>query len=405
MTFQHRPLSPRSNNIKDSEIPKYVDKLKRFLGYEALAKAQADLDKDLSHHGGCYRIWAQHLKPWLFAFRTYDQITNNGIHIPRTWPTSIRKLAGDALMIASLHHCMPVEVRDKYRRDLTLSSHNDFIFEIFSAWHYYLEGYTIQWYQLEHTKCPEFRVQGGGLDFNVECRRFGLDISEGIKTPVMADVCDAIYTRLLPHNLWGEVKVLFSETFAFDPACTSQWSQALAQAINANQTTIQLTPCVQLTLELTPSPSRTYTPKELDDIARDKEPSERSYLQSKRNGELYFDPIVFRCGGPRKTPTELRDYIYKTLKEKATTQLSSDRAGVIIIRFTGLRAPHVFKKSEGILGALQKLFERPHLAIAILQCEEIAEADGNSILYSNPSAVFKNDQTAFPQVAEARHMS
>lgn len=84
MTLQNHQLSPRSNTIKDSEIPKYVEKLRGFLGYEALAKAQADLDKDLSHHGGCYRIWAQHLKPWLFAFRDYNLTNNNGIHIPRT---------------------------------------------------------------------------------------------------------------------------------------------------------------------------------------------------------------------------------------------------------------------------------------------------------------------------------
>lgn len=73
--------------------------------------------------------------------------------------------------------------------------------EIFSAWHYYLEGYDVQWYQLGHTKYPEFRVQGGGLDFDVECRRFGLDVSENVKTPVIADVCDTIYKELLPHNL------------------------------------------------------------------------------------------------------------------------------------------------------------------------------------------------------------
>lgn len=90
MRLQNHPLSPRSNDIKDSEIPKYIGKLKRFLGHQALAKIQADLDKDLSHHGGCYRIWAQHLKPWLFSFRNYDQITNNGIHIPSAWPTDIR---------------------------------------------------------------------------------------------------------------------------------------------------------------------------------------------------------------------------------------------------------------------------------------------------------------------------
>lgn len=160
-----------------------------------------------------------------------------------------------------------------------------------------------------------------------------------------------------------------------------------------------------MTWALNPSPSRAYTPDELVAIARDKNPSERSYLQSKRNGELGFDPIVFRCCGPRKTPIELRDYIYKTLKEKVTTQLAPDRAGVIILRFTGLRSPQVFNNSEGIRGALQKLFERPHLAAAILQCEEIDETDGNSILYSNPSAVFKNNATAFPQIAAARHMS
>jgi len=39
MTQQDLPLSRRNNEIKDSEIP----------------KAQADLDKDLLHHGWCYR--------------------------------------------------------------------------------------------------------------------------------------------------------------------------------------------------------------------------------------------------------------------------------------------------------------------------------------------------------------
>ena len=55
MTQQDLPLSRRNNEIKDSEIPKYVGKLRVFLGHEALAKAQADLDKDLLHHGWCYR--------------------------------------------------------------------------------------------------------------------------------------------------------------------------------------------------------------------------------------------------------------------------------------------------------------------------------------------------------------
>ena len=235
MTLQNRPLFLRSNNITDSEIPKYIGKLKEFLGHEALAQAQADLDKDLSHHGGCYRIWAQHLKPWLFAFRTYNLITNKSVHMPSAWPTEIRELVGDARMIDSLHHSMPEEIRAKYRKDLLLSQHNDFMVEIFAAWHYFLEGYDVQWYRLGHTKCPEFRMHGGGLDFDVECRRFARDLSEDVKTPAMADACDTIYKELLPHNLWGEVRVTFSYNFVFDPGCTPLWSQALAPALDASQ--------------------------------------------------------------------------------------------------------------------------------------------------------------------------
>lgn len=405
VTPQHCPLNPHSNEVKASEVPKYVRKLKEFLGHEALAKAQADLDKDLLHHGGCYRIWAEHLKPWLFAFRTYDQITNKGTHMPSAWPTAIQKLVGDALMIASLHHRMPEEVRAKYRHDLLLNQHNDFMVEILAAWNYYLKGYDVQWYPLGHIKRPEFRVQGGGLDFDIECRRFCIDISEDVKTPELADTCDTIYKALELRNLWGEVRVEFTDDFVFDPGCIPQWKQALAREFDSRPTPLQLDPTVLLTLELKPSPSPTYTPKELNDIARDKHSTERSYLQSKKNGSLMFDPIVFRCCGPRKTPEELREYIYRALKEKVNTQLAPDRAGVVIVRFTGLSDPRVFNDSEGMKEALAKLFKQPHLAAVMMQCDEIAEAETGSIYYSNPSIVVQNTETTFPQVAAARHLS
>ncbi|MFZ1746247.1 MAG: hypothetical protein WBO24_04375 [Nitrospirales bacterium] len=161
MTSQDNPLRRRNNEIKDSEIPKYVRKLKRFLGHEAPAKAQADLDKDLSHQGGCYRQWAQIHRPWLFAFRLYDQKTNIVIHMPNEWPLEIREIVCDARMISSLHCGMPEDVRAKYRKDLLLAQHNDFMVEIEAAWHYHLEGYDVQWYLLGQDKGPDFRVQGG----------------------------------------------------------------------------------------------------------------------------------------------------------------------------------------------------------------------------------------------------
>ncbi len=86
-------------------------------------------------------------------------------------------------------------------------------------------------------------------------------------------------------------------------------------------------------------------------------------------------------------------------------QLIPNRAGVIIVRFTGLHDPSVFNESDGIQEALDKLFKQPHLAAVTLQCDEVAEADGENTLYTTPSALFRNPMTAFPQVAAAKHLS
>ena len=405
MTLQGRPLSRRDNAIKDTEIPKYVGRLKGFLGHEPLAKAQADLDKDLMHHGRCYRYWAQELRPWLFALRAYDQETKNGVQIPNKWPTAIREMVGDALKISSLHHGMPENVKAKYRKDLLTGQHNDFIVEIHAAWHYYLEGFDVRWYPLGHDKCPEFRVRGGGLDFDVECRRFTWDVSEHVKTAAMADTCDTLYEVMLARGLWGKVRVEFEDDFRFDPSRARGWPSAVAAALDANQTTVDLDQRVHLTVDLKPSPSPKYTPTELYALTLDQQHPEASWLLCRGDGESRFDPLVFRCRGPRKTPIELRDYIYKTLKDKVATQLSPERAGVVVVRISGIRDPHVFNNSQGMNDIIDKLFERPHLAAVILKCEGVAESGAASILHSTPSIVFRNAKTAFPRVAAANHLS
>lgn len=403
MSLQDHPLIRRSNTIKGTEIPKYIGKLKGFFGHEALVRAQANLDKDIMHHGRCYQQWAQQRRPWLFALRLYDHITNKGIHMPSVWPMTIRAMAGDAMMISSLHHCMPDEVKAKYRQDLLAEQHNDFLVEIQTAWHYHLEGFDIQWYSLGHEKCPEFRVRGGGLDFDIECRRFNWDVRNHVKTSAMADACDTIYEVLQAHNLWGEVKVEFSEEFRFTPGLTRQWSKTVVQALDARQTTVQLDGGVVLTLELKPSPSHKFTRTELAELVW--EQPEVSFLVSQREGESGLDPVIFRCRSPRKTLDELRNYVYKTLKNKVATQLSLDRAGVAVVKFSGVRDPNVFSETDGMQGVCAKLFSHKHLAAIVLRCEDIAKTDGGSVLHSTPSIVFRNPSTTFPRVAAVKHQS
>lgn len=396
------PLSPRNNEVKPSEVHKYVRKLKKFLGRDALAKAQADVDKDLMQHGLSYRYWIEQHRPWLFAFRLYDKLTGNGIHTPKKWPVLIQRLVGDGLMIASLHRGMPDDVRAKYRKDLLTCQHGDFMFEISTAWHYYLEGFDIQWYALGHKRCPEYRVRGGGLDFDVECRRFSWDVSERVKISTMSDICDGLHKVLVDHGVWGEVDVELSNGFRFDPSHMRMWAQVLGSALKESQATVQLDSSVLLKLDLKPSPSREHRPHEVLALAQPRQHPEVTFILSKREGESGFDPVVFRCHGPRKTPRELRDYIYKALKDKVDTQLSPDRAGVLVVKFSGVRDPQVFNESEGMRSAVAKLFDRKHLAALVLLCDDVAEDVPGTVFHSMPGNLFRNRKTSFPRVAEAR---
>lgn len=162
------------------------------------------------------------------------------------------------------------------------------------------------------------------------------------------------------------MRVEFSDDFRFDPRRRSQWSKTLADALIAALKTPRLDPDVLLTLMLESAPSPKYTREGIGDLAWAKKRSELIFLRSKHGGESGMDPVLFRCCRPRKVPKASGNYIYKSLKEKVSRQLSGARAGVAIIHFSGIHNLNVFNDAEGIQDVIRRLFTRRHLATIIL---------------------------------------
>ncbi len=398
MSVGDQPLRRRSNDILSSDVHKHIQGFIGFFGAEALSKAQSDLDKTLLHHGRCYHMWMQQVHPWLFALRLYSKIIQGHV---RAWPKEIQLLAGDAFMILSLANKMPEPVREKYRKDLLTMQHSDFIFEIHAAWHYYLQGYDVVWYPLSHVKSTEFRIRGGGIDFDVECRRFSLDAGHRIKMGAMADVCDMMDSVLQQYKYWGEITVVFTEDIRFKTTQARQWKQAFQHAVTSGETQLQLNDGPLLTLKLESSPSSSYATEELPRIVTD---SEATWILSRVDSSLCFDPVVFRCQGVRKNLVELQEYIYKTLRSKIRTQLSGSRAGVLYVRFTGIKDPKIFKESERVQEVKDKLFSHDHLAAMVFLCDEDSEIDGGAVVHSFPSILYRNRRTSHQAVARANHV-
>lgn len=397
MSLKDQPLQRRDNSVLSTEVHKYIQEFINFLGAEAVAKAIGDLGKNLSHHGRCYRMWLQQVHPWLFTLLLYNQISTRRV---QSWPVQIQQLVGDAFMIVSLAKQMPEEVKEKYRKDLLTIQHSDFLFEIIAAWHYHLQGYDIEWYPLGHEKGTEFRVQGGGIDFDVECRRFTVDIWSRVKMGTMADICDIIDDVLQENNCWGEVTVAFSDDWQFDPALASLWKPAIKSAMTSKQTHLQLAGGPLLTLKLNNSPSPKYA---RHDLSKCFFPSATTWILAKGDGSSCFDPVIFCCQGMRKTTLELRDLIYKTLRDKIKKQLSDFRAGIVFVRFTGIDNPRIFNESVGMQGIIRRLFKHNKLAAMIFICDDASEPDDRAIIHTSPGILFRNELTSHRDVADANH--
>jgi hypothetical protein len=120
--------------------------------------------------------------PWWGAFGEFFAKERTGQSTRRGLSESLKILAGDAKKVAELQRTMPESIKLKYRRNLVDDSRaRDHLFEIQIAWHFFLKGYVIGWYESNSKSCPEFLVRTPEMDFDVECKRISVDTARRVR--------------------------------------------------------------------------------------------------------------------------------------------------------------------------------------------------------------------------------
>ncbi len=171
------------SDIYDTEASRLINKLYSFLGPADVDRALKKFQKTLDLSGPVVSEYTlKHKHPWWNAFRAFFELKKKGKSIKRNLTPELKILAADAKKISSLQRFMPASVQNKYKRDLIDSDRAvDYLFEIQIAWHFYIQGNDLQWYEDDGEKHPEFVVKTPDFDFNVECKRISVDISRKIK--------------------------------------------------------------------------------------------------------------------------------------------------------------------------------------------------------------------------------
>ena len=393
-------LRRRSHTVHLDTVPIQVRHLKRFLGASELLSAHERLIAELRHHGPLYRYWASEQRPWLFALRNYDAIVQSGI--TSKWPPDVVLLAGDGFMLHSLRAAMGDAMRHKYAIDLLSPQHLDSAHEIRTAWNYHVLGYDINWYEPKQAVIPEFRARGGGFDFDVECRRFSTDTTEFVKSPDVADTCDMICRVVRKAGLWGSIEVEVARGYKYDASQKKRWKNLILEGIAKQTGEIELSDRVVMRPKLHAMPGPVKGERAYQSLLETEGPPGVLALAcGDRNGQP-SDPILLRCHGPRRTHRDLRDHIYETLNTKVASQLSTERAGVLVVKFDGVDDPSVFNESDGMRSIVSKIFyKHDHLAAICFRCQDTIGVQSSNTSSSGQVILFRNQNCKFRDAEDA----
>lgn len=141
-------MNTQYQDIYPNEIRGLILRLSDFFGARNIESALKSYEKSLASSSPIYReYYLKRRHPWWEAFLAFRALEAKGKSIKRHLTAELKRLAGDARKILILQKMMSAKVRNKYKRDLLDENRAfDFLFEIQTAWHYFLKGYEITWY-------------------------------------------------------------------------------------------------------------------------------------------------------------------------------------------------------------------------------------------------------------------
>jgi hypothetical protein len=86
---------PLEATLSPADVPRFINELIGFVGPDAVGLAVVKLETDLQHYGPCQLLLAEQRLPWLFAFREFLRVTEDGTSFPSTYSTRVVLLASD----------------------------------------------------------------------------------------------------------------------------------------------------------------------------------------------------------------------------------------------------------------------------------------------------------------------
>lgn len=388
------------SDINDNQASYYINKLYDFIGPLNVEKALKKHKRALDLSGPIVsETTLRKSHPWWDVLSKVHDMKKSGMSIKRHLTPEIKILVADGLRIAKLKKFMPDSVQRKYKRDLiTKDRAFDYLFEIRIAWHYYLEGHELQWYEDDGEKHPEFLVKTPNFDFNVECKRISVDMGRKIKRKDFSRFVQTLFPEIGKKGYSGNIDIILNDRLK-----SNQIGRLVADTVklvdSGKTNGIFQTPLGDFDLNLDRKNGEGINiievKKRLDD-SRNSNGTHAALFAPQKKGENIIDPIIvsLKC----KKPDKLLDGIYDKIYEAASDQLIDSMPGIIVAFLEDVYDLRELGSGTGLQIMTNKLLSKnkfSHIA-GISYCSEIQIVkDSMSEIYNNQNLFFRNPYCKF----------
>jgi hypothetical protein len=402
-------MSGPKPDVHDYEISNLINKLIRFLGRSEVERALKRYQLSLDSARPVFReYYLKNRHPWWGALIEFLEMNRSGLAIRRNLTERLKVLAGDAKKIGELQKTMPEGTKLKYRRNLIDDSRAyDYLFEIQIAWHFFLKGYTIEWYESDSKSHPEFLVKTPELEFDVECKRISVDASRRVRRRDFYRFAEKVVPEIENMGLLGRVDIVVKDRLR----SSENFLETLAG---------------QILDEVSSSRGKGEHQIELGRVYLDVEPAKNTVvdLQVRLKAMLERKPhqahgAIFAksLGGKPTEPVELTlmcdrpDMVLQGIREKiakAAMQMDKSRPGLIACYLEGISALSELAEGSGLqlMTSLVLLKDSlSHIAAVSYSAETMMERHAGTETFFSPGLVFRNPSCHFDNIKDFRFLS
>jgi hypothetical protein len=382
--------------IHDSQAGRLFRRLEAFLGNEAIDERISQIQRELQIEKGIYReYWVLPNRSWWLGFQEARDFLRSGKSFRGNLTDRMFRPCRTAVEINLLFSSMREDKRNELRaRILHADNLNPILFEISTAVHFKLDGYSIDWSDTRSpsaTTAPEFIARSSDREIEVECKTKGADAGRRVERPRFYRLSDSIIGKLRKSNLIGKISI----TTAGRLPSSDNWKSQMLESLPFHKTdtpvSYSLPDGTRIEVQLTKSDGKLHETKTImDEAHRDRGPYTHVAVTGEQVSNRVADPIIVRLESA--SLDQFLNAVLDDLKQ-ANRQFSGQRTSIILCYLPEVASFEGLGENSSLRNMTALFFQencRDCVSSILYSSDAIVEVSGLVISESSPAIRFDN---------------